>query len=69
MPEKPRWRVSLADAVAVSLAAGLVIVFLGFLAVYVNDAPLTIIIGVVLAMMLIDLYQSFRGDGDGGSST
>ncbi len=44
------------------LALALLTIFLGYLAIYIAELPLTIIIVGVMVMAYIDMYQTVRDD-------
>lgn len=49
------------------LALALLTIFLGYLAIYIAELPLTIIIVGVMVMAYIDMYQTVRDDVASGN--
>jgi len=50
-----------------ALGIVLLVLFLGFLAIKIASVPLTLIIIAVLTMAIVDLVQTLRQGGNGGT--
>ena len=58
----------MADKIIAPLAILLFLAFVAFLAIYINELDLWIVIGVVSAMGVFEFWQSLRNQDNGNQS-
>jgi uncharacterized membrane protein YoaK (UPF0700 family) len=56
------------DKILAIISISLFLVFVGFLAIWINEPDLWVVVVVVAGMALYDFWRTLRADGDAGKA-